>query len=483
MSSRRFEIPTWVPTRLQECSLSPGDDAGSAVKFGLCHPLNIVSAVWNRIGGVAFGFLSVILSVYLLSQGTDSRYSFVVGVAALATASHWFRQKGGLAVGRRAFTTAIVLGAAFVSVSLVLQVAGIVAIPAAIFAMWLSKKRDDAWEAAQRELSVRAEFLKPWAVFWAYVANDDPTAPERIKRRPCIALPPRATWINGIPPIDEEEAGYRGWFSSYGYPVLICTSQVKRHDDPRYIQIRPFPTSFQRSFVLLSSRYFVPQGGDKAIQLGLLDQTTVERSAGESRELDGMVVLDDLGPLLNYEDRRRIAAALAPAGIKDRSSQGASNPATSAPTQPPALPPPVPSTPLPVNSAGEQQDAVGEMARRDNPPLTPRQMEELDDLRPLVYRLARRVSDALPMPQHLNHETHWAEFQVAVLTAMIWRSSAKAARAEAELGIDFSNALYLVKLRALGVAHLDIVTGRVLSLLSDDSVKSLAESLTGPGYT
>lgn len=183
----------------------------------------------------------------------------------------------------------------------VLQVLG-VAVALLLLFGWMNK--DDYFSDDEREYSERANRLQPWAVFWARVMNDDGNSEEWAKVRPCIALPPRKTWVDGAPPIDAKAAGYV-WYEN-GYIALICTSQIKRQDDPRYLEVRPFPNELTRSFVSLDLRYIVMEshGNDRAVQRGL-------QSISNQKDL---VVMEKLGPLLNLEDRRRIAHRLGELG-------------------------------------------------------------------------------------------------------------------------------------------------------------------------
>lgn len=190
----------------------------------------------------------------------------------------------------------------------VLQVVG-VAIALPFLFSWLNKavaqpflfswlNKDDYFRDNEREFSERAEGLQPWAVFWARVMNDDSDSEEWAKVRPCIALPPRTTWVDGAPPIDAKAAGYV-WYEN-GYIALICTSQIKRQDDPRYLEVRPFPNELTRSFVSLDLRYIVIDYHDREVQRGLQSNSNKKY----------LVVMEELGPLLNLEDRRRIAHRL-----------------------------------------------------------------------------------------------------------------------------------------------------------------------------
>lgn len=181
----------------------------------------------------------------------------------------------------------------------VLQVLG-VAVALLLLFGWMNK--DDYFSDDEREYSERANRLQPWAVFWARVMNDDGNSEEWAKIRPCIALPPRKTWVDGAPPIDAKAAGYV-WYEN-GYIALICTSQIKRQDDPRYLEVRPFPNELTRSFVSLDLRYIVMDSNDRETQGKL-------QTISNKREL---VVMEKLGPLLNLEDRRRIAHRLGELG-------------------------------------------------------------------------------------------------------------------------------------------------------------------------
>lgn len=182
----------------------------------------------------------------------------------------------------------------------VLQVLGVAV--ALLLLFGLLNKDDDYFRDDERQYSERAARLQPWAVFWARVMNDDVNSEEWAKIRPCIALPPRETWVDGAPPIDAKAANYV-WYEN-GYIALICTSQIKRQDDPRYLEVRPFPNELTRSFVSLDLRYIVMDHHDRETQRGL-------QSISNKKYL---VVMEKLGPLLNLEDRRRIAHRLGELG-------------------------------------------------------------------------------------------------------------------------------------------------------------------------
>lgn len=300
MTSKKFEVPEWMPKTIRENVPDAGADAGAALKFGALYPANLYGSLWNRIGATKFGVLCVAWSVAGFVYGAGRLFWLVVGACAVAAGRAWYAAHGGSEQGERVGLSILAGTVCTVVAWFALYVLVIVAIPLVVIVGWIRGKEAEAEAAEQREFREQATSLKPWVVFWAHVANDDDGAEEWAKIRPCIALPGRDTWVDGLPPIDEASAGYpKGWYSD-GYPALICTSQVKRRDDPRYVEIRPFPRDYTRSFALVESRYVVmaqfARDVDKSIQLELF----------HGRQLENLVVLEKLGPLLNLEDRRRI---------------------------------------------------------------------------------------------------------------------------------------------------------------------------------
>lgn len=289
-----------MPTMIRENLPEARSGAAGALRFGALYLGNLYDALWNRQGATGFGLLSIVWSLAVLVGGSNRFLLPSIGMCGVAAGCTWYSARIGDEFGERVRGAAIAGAICAIVASSVLFVYAILAIPLVCIVGWIRGKNDEAEAAEQREFRERATSLKPWAVFWAHVANDDDGAEEWAKIRPCIALPGRDTWVDGCPPIDEASAGYpKGWYSD-GYPALICTSQVKRKDDPRYVEIRPFPTDYTRSFALVEARYVVMDqmvpSIDKQIQLEIF----------HGRRLEGVVVLEKLGPLLNLEDRRRI---------------------------------------------------------------------------------------------------------------------------------------------------------------------------------
>lgn len=335
MTTKKFEVPEWMPKAVRENVPEAGTDAGAALKFGAMYPANLYGSLWNRIGATKFGVLCVAWSVAGLAYGAGRLFWLVVGACAVAAGRAWYEAHGGSERGERVGLSILAGAICAVVAWFALYVLVIVAIPLVAIVGWFRGKEAQAEAAEQREFREQATSLKPWAVFWAHVANDDDGAEEWAKIRPCIALPGRDLWVDGCPPIDEASAGYpKGWYSD-GYPALICTSQVKRKDDPRYVEIRPFPDDYTRSFALVEGRYVVMDQTapliDKQIQLEIF----------HGRRLEGIVVLEKLGPLLNLEDRRRIVGRmreLAGRGGGTTSSGRESTPAVGRPTGAPRTP-------------------------------------------------------------------------------------------------------------------------------------------------
>lgn len=303
MTTKKFEVPEWMPAAVRDSRPGAGDGASAALKFGAIQPVALLGSLMNRLGPVGFGALSIAWSVVGFANGVGRQFLVAVAACAVATGVRWHSAREGRERGDRV-GLAILAGAVSAAVAwAVLLALVLLAIPAVLIAMWISKKNAEFDAVEQREFRERATSLKPWTVFWAHVANDDGEAGEWAKVRPCIALPPRSTWRDGRPPVDEESAGYpKDWYDD-GFSVLTCTSQVKRKDDPMYLEIRPFPNEYTRSFVRLrvSHVVVVPRlQGDKEIQLQLFHE----------RKAPDVVVLEKLGPLLNLEDRKRIIEGL-----------------------------------------------------------------------------------------------------------------------------------------------------------------------------
>lgn len=303
----------------------------------------------------------------------------------------------------------------------VLFILGIVAIPLVVFVGWIRGKNAQAEAEEQREFRERATSLKPWAVFWAHVANDDDEAEEWAKIRPCIALPGRDTWVDGLPPIDEATAGYpKGWYTD-GYPALICTSQVKRKDDPRYVEIRPFPKEYTRSFALVESRYIVMDQTvpsiDKQVQLEIF----------HSRQLEGVVVLEKLGPLLNLEDRRRIIDRM-----RERSGRGGGT-TSSGRESTPAVGRPTVAPRMSDQELRDQFDAT--LAALGNPhdlwmSIMPQRYASLSDEAKMDH--VRLIPDLLYWSMVVRNTdlfgtttgpVEWRHYQLAIMTGVLLRRS------------------------------------------------------------
>lgn len=305
MTERKFEVPAWMPRVIRENRPEAGDGVGAALKFGILYTANLFGSLWNRLGGVGFVALSVGWSVLALSIGQGWQFVLADLACGIAAGRVWYAAKTGMGDGPR-IGTSVLAGAVCAVFSWgALAMVSALAIPAVVIAVIVAVVRGRGDEAEQREFREAATSLKPWTVFWGHVANDDGNAEEWAKIRPCIALPTRSTWKDGRPPIDEKSAGYpKDWYAD-GFPALTCTSQVKRKDDPMYLEIRPFPTEYTRSFVRVEVGHIVMSPtlqGDKQIQLRLFHE----------RRTPDTVVVEKLGPLLNLEDRRKIAEAFRP---------------------------------------------------------------------------------------------------------------------------------------------------------------------------
>jgi hypothetical protein len=333
MSNRQFVVPKWMPRAVSENDPAARDDLGYAIRFGFVQPVAILSSLGSYLGPLGSGAAAIgwVVLVTTIVRDPESLVSLIALMIGAASARRWFRAHPGLAAPIRITKTiAVGLASAFSTAALAVLVI-LAFIPVIAFGLWKTKRNDDAFARDQRELNDQATGLKPWVVFWGLVTNDDKNAEEWAKVRPCIALPGRDSWLDGAPAIEYRPDLPGRWFSD-GYPVLICTSQVKRNTDDRYLEIRPFPGDTTRNFVQLDVAHLVMNQlapTDKATQLSMLHQ----------RQLDGcFVVLEQLGPLLNLEDRRRIADAL-----RDRSvsSSPVDSPGPRAATPPAAWAPPV----------------------------------------------------------------------------------------------------------------------------------------------
>lgn len=333
MSNRQFVVPEWMPRAVRENDPAARDDLGYAIRFGFVQPVAILSSLGSYLGPLGSGAAAIGWAVLVTTVVTDpgSLVWLIALMIGAASARLWFRAHPGFAEPIR-ITNSIVVGlAAIVSAKVLAYVVIFAFIPVIAFGLWKTKRNDDAFARDQRELNDRAFELKPWVVFWGLVTNDDNNAEEWAKVRPCIALPGRDSWLGGAPEIEYRPDLPGQWFSD-GYPVLICTSQVKRNTDDRYLEIRPFPGDTTRTFVHLDVAHLVMNQVfpmDRATQLSMLHR----------RQLDSrFVVLEQLGPLLNLEDRRRIADALR--GWSATPSQVDSQPPRAA-TPPPGWAPPV----------------------------------------------------------------------------------------------------------------------------------------------
>jgi len=304
MDEKRFEVPQWMPRAIRNNRPESGEGVGAALKFGALYIGSLLGSLWNRVGNGFFVLLAIGWSILILRDGTDLPFQLAVVACGVSSAYVWFSARPHESPGRR-IGGAVFVGVTCVLVSAaVLVILGVLAIPAVLIVDWWRRSEAKADRELQREFREPVTSLKPWTVFWALVKNDDEDATEWAKPRPCIALPPYSTWSDGVPPLDQKAAGYpKGWLSD-GYPVMTCTSQVKRKDDSRYLEVRPLPSNLTRSFVRLEVRHFVvaPSASQES---RLADMEVFERG-----EIDGLVLLQNLGPLLNLQDRQRIIDGL-----------------------------------------------------------------------------------------------------------------------------------------------------------------------------
>jgi hypothetical protein len=216
------------------------------------------------------GLVWAVLMLSIVSDANSLLVLFALAIGVV-TAHQWFKEQPGT-LGPTQIITTIAAGLAAGLSTYVLNLLVIFAVVPAI-AIGIGKvKRDD-------------EEADHWA-----------------KIRPCIALPGFESRVDGAPALDYHPDLPGKWFKS-GYPALICTAQVKRSSDDRYLEVRPFPGDTNRNFARLDDTHFVTKPRTQAEKSTLLSMLY-------QRQLDCFVVLEQLASLLNLEDRRRIAEAL-----------------------------------------------------------------------------------------------------------------------------------------------------------------------------
>lgn len=292
-----------MPQWLRENDPNRGEDIGSAFRFGLVNSLSLLSSLGNRLGAVRFA-LVVILWAIVAFWLTDS--GLIIQLIAFSggffSGFQWFAAKARAPAGDRLIKSGAAAVAGAISTYLLQVLAIFLFIPVILITLWWSWRKDQAFAADQQEFEKRAFTLKPWVIFWGWVANDDEGADQWVKSCLCIALPGLDCWSNGAPPTDYDVNLPGAWYSS-GYPVLLCTSEERRSHDGQYLEIRPLPKETTRSFVRLDDLHQV------IMQLGEEDKNAQLALLGRGTHSD-LVVMDRLGPLLNPEDRKRIAAAI-----------------------------------------------------------------------------------------------------------------------------------------------------------------------------
>jgi hypothetical protein len=267
MKNIRFDLPSWCPNWILERKEPDSSDFGTAAMRGLLFPVLVFLHYIKKIGvgKVAWiGIAAFVILNYLSPPQFRTLVTPLFMVVAAISAGLWTWNDKSQKDGAKRLVFAIVAGIASAFVANQINLLWFATV---IFALSrstlrgvsgnLEGRRLAELEKQRKGLLSKDVVVRPWAICWCIVknVNDDETTWAKI--RPCVLLPP-VPWVNGRVAFDPKD--YYKYPENGEYYVLICTSQTKRKDDDRYVEIHLNVSSrdidpFTRTFVQLNELY------------------------------------------------------------------------------------------------------------------------------------------------------------------------------------------------------------------------------------
>lgn len=263
MKPLSINLPDWCPAWMTKHAEGKPATWGSALLHGLLFPILVFLLLVKkvRVGAVVvLGGACYLLYFQILDYQQQllfeifSRISFglVAWVWIWRGVSDVHTAKRSLFASLSALVTIIVVQ--WLAILWFLSIAFVLA--RGIF-RGIEAKGESELEKQRQGLLSKEVVIRPWALCWCVVKNDNQEEDSWAKVRPCVLLPP--------PPYPDgrltfDPADYYRFPEDGLYYVLICTSQLKRADDDRYLEIHPFhrlknPDRFSRTFVYLGERF------------------------------------------------------------------------------------------------------------------------------------------------------------------------------------------------------------------------------------
>lgn len=309
MKDIRFDLPSWCPNWISERKEPDLSDFGTAAVRGLLFPVLVFLHYIKKmgVGKVAWlGIAVVVVQKYVLPIEFQLLVTPLVMSVAAITAGLWVWNEKSQKDGAKRLVFAIVAGIASAFVANQINLLWFATV---VFALSrstlrgvlgnLEGRRLAELEKQRKGLLSKDLVVRPWAICWCIVknVNDDETTWAKI--RPCVLLPP-VPWVNGRVAFDPED--YYKYPESGEYYVLICTSQTKRENDDRYVEIHLNVSSrdiepFTRTFVQLNELYSMDA---KTMNPTVLQMQTEMLSNGQLPQY--MVVYQEHIALLSEND-------------------------------------------------------------------------------------------------------------------------------------------------------------------------------------